>query len=1257
MMRGERGKCERGNGSRAAHLLLLYAGILHAGVPPLHAKPKVPNFDVCLTCHVNATCITKSGTRICTCNYGFSGNGINICSDKNECQMGAKKICGVHAVCYNTHGSYYCTCNEGYRSSNNMDSFTPNDGTHCIAVNCHSPPVLKNTVRYLPETTTYGSTVQYQCLAGHVGVSGNNSLICSAQGYWEGSTLVCEAVDCGSPPELRNTVRDPQVVTIYGSVVQYQCLTGHVHVRGNGTSVCSAQGQWEGPDLVCEVVRCGSPPELRNIVRDPQVVTIYGSVVEYQCLTGHVHVRGNGTSICSAQGQWEGPDLVCEAVDCGSPPELWNATRDPLNFTTYGSVVEYQCLTGHVHVRGNGTSVCSAQGQWEGPDLVCEAVDCGSPPELWNATRDLLKATNYGSVVEYQCLTGHVYVRGNGSSVCSAQGQWEGPDLVCEAVDCGSPPELWNATRDLLKATNYGSVVEYQCLTGHVHVRGNSTSVCSAQGQWEGPDLVCEAVDCGSPPELRNAMRDSLNFTTYGRVVEYQCLTGHVRVRGNSTSICSAQGQWERPVLVCEAVDCGSPPELWNATRDPLNVTTYGSVVEYQCLTGHVYVRGNGTSVCSAQGRWEGPDLVCEAVDCSSPPELRNAMRDALNITTYGIVVEYQCLTGHVYVRGNGTSVCSAQGQWEGPDLVCEAVDCGSPPELRNAMRDALNITTYGIVVEYQCLTGHVYVRGNGTSVCSAQGRWEGPDLVCEAVDCGSPPELRNAMRDAVNLTTYGSVVEYQCLMGHVRVRGNGTSVCSAQGQWEGPDLVCEAVDCGMPPMLQNTVPHPFKGTTYGSIVMYQCLVGYMHVGGSDKSFCSAQGRWEGGNLKCEAVDCGIPVPVQNAWSSPTSQTTYGAEIQYHCKTGFVNGGGNGTMICSERGQWEGAQINCSGYFVNGGGNGTMICSERGQWEGAQINCSEIDCEIPPEVPHAKLAWYKSTRLGSVVHYNCRDGFYAVSGSNVSKCKQDGQWEEVTLVCQVKEFILFNESCLKWKRDGVGTRYDDTYLFQIQGQRAYQSKFFYKESLTYRTADDSPAICLKLQPGTNYTVNITHPASQYSAYIHISMAVTDPPVPDVQFMIVERIRPLLFLPKVESRNGPISLYQVIVLPLNLQHSFNCNSQNIRDFFGHQKDTEAYITAEFIAMDVKDGIQFSVGDRLYYRGFYNAALETGKNHFFLLKTVSEWNYVKKQSCVILAQWKGLSNIMQTVIFLGLGSLGMIGFLLFLCYSVAWSFKVR
>ncbi|XP_067886751.1 sushi domain-containing protein 1 isoform X3 [Heterodontus francisci] len=1143
---------KRRGGSRGTPLLNLYMGVLYTGFLYLHAAiAPDAKLDVCSTCHDNASCTIKDGLKTCTCNYGFYGNGRNFCADKNECQIGAKKICGDYTTCYNTYGSYYCTCNEGYRPSNNMESFTPNDGTHCAIVDCGSPPALLNTVRYPAAHTTYGSETVYQCQVGYVRVRGNTTSVCSAHGQWDGANLECEAVDCGSPPALLNTVPYPPVNATYGSTVVYQCLFGYVRERGNDTSVCSAQGQWEGANLECEAVSCGSPPALLNTVPYPPVNTTYGSTVVYQCQVGYIRVRGNTTSICSAQGQWEGANLECEAVDCGSPPHLLNTLPYPEANTTYGSTVVYQCQVGYVLVRGNTTSVCSAQGQWERANLECEAVECGPPPVLLDT-------------VQY-------------------------------------PPDN----------TTYGSTVTYQCLIGYVHVRGNVTSVCSVEGQWEGTNLECKAVDCGSPPALLNTVPYPPVNTTYGNTVVYQCLFGYMRVKGNVTSICTAQGQWEGANLECEGN------------------TTYGSTVVYQCKYGYVRERGNDTSVCSAQGQWEGANLECEAVDCGSPPALLNTVPYPPDNTCYGSTVVYQCLFGYVRVRGNATSVCSAQGQWEGANLECEAVDCGSPPALLNTVPYPPDNTTYGSTVMYQCQVGYVCVRGNATSVCSAQGQWEGANLECEAVDCGSPPALLNTVPHPPDNTIYGSTVMYQCQVGYVRVRGNDTSVCSAQGQWEGANLECEEIDCGQPPIVSNANVVWNQSTKIWSTIYYQCMEGFYSMGGRTISTCTAKGQWQEDTLICRAVDCGIPARVLNAWPPSVRQTVYRSEVQYHCKTGYISKGGNGTLVCSVRGQWE----------------------------GANFTCTEIDCGIPPVVPHAELLWYRSTRLGSVVHYRCKGGFYIVSGRNASVCTEGGQWEEVTLVCKVNDFILFNESCLKWRRDGVGSRSEDTYSFQIQGQRVYQRDFFSELSFNYSTADDTPVMCLDLQPGTNYTVNITALTSQYSTCIQLSTAVSDPPVPDVQVVIVEQTLPPLSLHRVESKNGPISFYQVVVLPLHLQHSFNCNSQNMKSFFGHKRGSEAYITAEFMAMDVEDGMQFSVGDRLYYREYYNAALENGKNYSFLLKTISEWNYVKKQSCVTLAQLKGSSHSVQIIIFLGLASLGTVGFLLFLCYSLTWSLKMR
>ncbi|XP_048451108.1 sushi, von Willebrand factor type A, EGF and pentraxin domain-containing protein 1-like isoform X2 [Rhincodon typus] len=547
---------------------------------------------------------------------GVLYTGFLCLHDKNECQMGSLKICGNYTTCYNTYGSYYCTCNEGYRPSNKMESFIPNDGTHCMIVNCGSPPSLLNTL-YQPVSTTYGSTVVYQCQVGYVLITGNDTSVCSAQGQWEGANLECEAVDCGSPPTLPNTVSYPPHNTTYGSTVKYRCQDGYVPVRENDTLICSAQGQWEGAKLECKAVNCGLPPTLLNMMSSQPINTTYGSAVTYQCQIGYVPVRGNDTSVCSAQGQWEGVNLECEAVECGPPPVLQNTVQYLPSNTTFGSTVMYQCEVGYLHVKGNVTSVCSIQGQWEGPHLECKALDCGSPPVLLNALTHRPVNTTYGSTVMYQCWVGYVPVRGNVTSVCSARGQWEGANLECEALDCGSPPALPNARPHRPVNTSYGSTVMYQCRVGYLPVRGNVTSVCSARGQWEGANLECEAVDCGSPPSLLNTLYHQPVNTTYGSTVVYQCQVGYVPVRGNYTSVCSAQGQWVGANLECEAVDCGSPPSLLNTLSHRRVNTTYGSKVVYQCQIGYMQVTGNDTSVCSAQGQWKGANLKCEGL-CSN---------------------------------------------------------------------------------------------------------------------------------------------------------------------------------------------------------------------------------------------------------------------------------------------------------------------------------------------------------------------------------------------------------------------------------------------------------------------------------------------------------------------------------------------------------------------------------------------------------------------------------------------------------------
>ena len=96
-------------------------------------------------CHENAQCINTEGSFTCSCNTGYTGNGVNcsskiliemnylfwfkkrlnvlkevitcfsssVSTDVDECALN-EHTCNVNANCTDTDGSFNCTCREGF---------------------------------------------------------------------------------------------------------------------------------------------------------------------------------------------------------------------------------------------------------------------------------------------------------------------------------------------------------------------------------------------------------------------------------------------------------------------------------------------------------------------------------------------------------------------------------------------------------------------------------------------------------------------------------------------------------------------------------------------------------------------------------------------------------------------------------------------------------------------------------------------------------------------------------------------------------------------------------------------------------------------------------------------------------------------------------------------------------------------------------------------------------------------------------------
>lgn len=68
----------------------------------------------------------------------------------------------------------------------------------------------------------------------------------------------------------------------------------------------------------------------------------------------------------------------------------------------------------------------------------------------------------------------------------------------------------------------------------------------------------------------------------------------------------------------------------------------------------------------------------------------------------------------------------------------------------------------------------------------------------------------------------------------------------------------------------------------------------------------------------------------------------------------------------------------------------------------------EIDCQEPVLKPHAKTLWEGVSHHGSVVYYQCEEGYYTRSLRNYSVCGENGLWEDTDLLCEGATFNALN---------------------------------------------------------------------------------------------------------------------------------------------------------------------------------------------------------------------------------------------------------
>ncbi|XP_052413070.1 sushi domain-containing protein 1 isoform X4 [Carassius gibelio] len=182
----------------------------------------------------------------------------------------------------------------------------------------------------------------------------------------------------------------------------------------------------------------------------------------------------------------------------------------------------------------------------------------------------------------------------------------------------------------------------------------------------------------------------------------------------------------------------------------------------------------------------------------------------------------------------------------------------------------------------------------------------------------------------------------------------------------------------------------------------------------------------------CKVIDCGSPPSVVHAEQLSPTITLYNSELQYGCREGFQWKGGQNSSVCGLDGEWHGPSLVCEeivcgepallpltvqiwngrvtfnstvtyqckhGYYAKQGLN-ISVCAENGNWTKPTLLCGEVNCGVPPPLPLSLMIWTGDTKVGSSVSYKCIEGFHNAREEDTSVCDSEGNWSHPDFLCQ-----------------------------------------------------------------------------------------------------------------------------------------------------------------------------------------------------------------------------------------------------------------
>ena len=158
----------------------------------------------------------------------------------------------------------------------------------------------------------------------------------------------------------------------YNSSVTFTCDNGY-YVTIDMPMICSSDGFWNGTKPACTRVTC-SPPVMPDNGSYVPVQTTYNytETVQFSCLPGFDRI-GAELAYCNAAGEWSDISPICQIEDCGSLIDPGNGSVWHTDGTTFGETAFYNCSEGF-QLNGTEFRTCNASGNWTFESPTCDVI-------------------------------------------------------------------------------------------------------------------------------------------------------------------------------------------------------------------------------------------------------------------------------------------------------------------------------------------------------------------------------------------------------------------------------------------------------------------------------------------------------------------------------------------------------------------------------------------------------------------------------------------------------------------------------------------------------------------------------------------------------------------------------------------------------------------------------------------------------------------------------------------------------------------